>query len=254
MRSGALFAALLSLAACPRRPFSFGPRGELKDPAEVMAALAARSAKLTRLRSEVSVSGKSSRGSGSTSGLVAAARPAQLRFELDDFFGNPAVVLTTDGQILGLYQAATNLFATGAASAENLAQFMPAELEFPEAVDLLFGDPRPLGARVKSFSVDRARYSYALLFETADREQRIDFDTESLLPVRVRVEGSHPYEARFSNPESASGLQLPQEIEIDSPRGHVGLHYKHLEVNPPLPANLFVPVSPPGAKARQLVP
>ncbi len=197
-----LVVALLLLAACPRRPLSFGPQGQIQDPNEIVKALAARSAKLHRLRSEVSFSADSARGRGSTSGLVAAERPAHLHLELDDFFGNPAAVLTTEGTTLGLYQASSNTFATGPASPYNVARLVPIELPVNEAVDLLFGDPQPLGPRVQSFFVDRARYSYALLFTAGngaqERRQRIDVDTETLVPVGETVEGWEPFEARFS--------------------------------------------------------
>jgi hypothetical protein len=248
--------AALLLAACPRRPLSFGPQGEIQDPNEILRALASRSAKLHSLRSEVSFSADGSRGRGSTAGLVAAERPAHLHLELDDFFGNPAAVLTTEGTTLGVYQASSNTFATGLASPRNVASLVPVELPVSEAVDLLFGDPRPLGSRVQGFFVDRGRYSYALLFASGsgaqERRQRIDLDTETLVPVGETVEGWEPFEARFSNFESDSGLRVLRRLEVDSPGGEIKLSYKSLEINPPLSRELFIPRAPPGANQKVL--
>jgi len=247
-----LAAAALWLAACPRRPLSFGPQGEIKDPSELLQALASRSAKLHRLRSAVSFSANGPRGRGSTSGLVAAERPAHLRLELDDFFGNPAAVVTTDGTTLGLYRASDNLFATGAATAKNVARLVPIEIPLVEAVDLLFGDPRPLSAEVRGFFVDRDRYSYALFFTAGtgdgERRQRIDLDTETLVPVGEAIEGAEPFEARFLDFEADSGLRLLRRLELLSPGGRVTLKFKSPEINPALTPDLFVPQSPPGAK------
>ncbi len=251
-----LTAAALCLAGCPRRPLSFGPQGEIRDPGELLQALASRSARLQRLRSEVSFSVNGVRGRGSTSGLVAAERPARLRLELDDFFGNPAAMLTTDGTTLGLYQASGNIFATGPASAQNVARLVPIEIPVSEAVDLLFGDPRPLGSEVRSFFVDRQRYSYALVFTsgsgTGERRQRIDLDTETLVPVGEAVEGLAPFEARFLDFEPDSGLRLARRLELNSPGGRITLRFKSLEINPVLAPELFVPRSPPGATQRSL--
>ena len=218
-----LAVAALGLIACPRRPLSFGPQGEIKDPGELLQALASRSAKLHRLRSEVSFSANGPRGRGSTSGLVAAERPAFLRLELDDFFGNPAAVITTDGTTLGLYRASDNIYAVGAATAKNVARLVPIEIPIDEAVDLLFGDPRPLGGEVHGFFVDRERYTYALLFTAGsgdgERRQRIDLDTETLVPVGEAVEGAEPFEARFLDFESDSGLRVARRLEVLSPGG-----------------------------------
>ena len=251
-----LLACALGLTACPKRPFSFGPRGEITDPREALAALAARSVKLHRLRSEISVSAHAARGGGSTRGLVAAERPARLHLELDDFFGSPAAILTTDGARLGYYEASSNTFATGAVSPENLAKVIAIEIPMPGAVDLLFGDPQPLGTEVRGFFVDRARYSYALLFASgvgaSERRQRIDLDTETLVPVGEAVEGWEPFQARLSDFEGDSGLRVPRRIDLDSPGGSVTLKYRELEVNPALAADLFVPRPPPGAREDSL--
>jgi len=251
-----LVVAALWLAACPRRPLSFGPRGEIQDPNEILQALASRSAKLHRLRSEVSFGMNGARGHGTTAGLVAAERPARLRLELDDFFGNPAAVLTTEGTTLGVYQASSNTFSTGLASPRNVASLVPIELPVDEAVDLLFGDPKPIGAQVQGFFVDRGRYSYALLFAAGtgsrERRQRIDLDTETLVPVGETVEGWAPFEARFSNFESDTGLHVLRRLEVDSPEGKVTLTYKSLELNPQLSGDLFIPRAPPGATVRVL--
>ena len=259
MKRGApwsLAIAALWLVACPRRPLSFGPQGEIQDPNEIVQALASRSAKLHRLRSEVSFSADGARGRGSTAGLVAAERPAHLHLELDDFFGNPAAVLTTEGTTLGVYQASSNTFATGLASPRNVASLVPIELPVSEAVDLLFGDPRPLGSQVQGFFVDRGRYSYALLFTAGsgaqERRQRIDVDTETLVPIGEAVEGWEPFEARFSNFESDSGLRVLRRLEVDSPGGTIKLTYKSLEINPQLSPDLFIPRAPPGASQRVL--
>jgi len=240
------------LGGCPRRPLSFGPRGEITDPEELLAALRARSTNLLRLQAEASFSGKSDRGSGSTRGLIAAARPASLKLELDDFFGNPAAILTTNGTLLGIYTAQNGIYAEGPPSPENLARLFPIALPFSEVVDLLFGDPRPLSSVPARFFVDRELRSYALLFEGAGGAQRIDLDTETLAPVRVRVEGSDPYEARFRDPESGSGLRLPTRVDIEAPTGRVSVTYLSPEVNPALPPDLFVPVAPLGAKRLEL--
>jgi outer membrane lipoprotein-sorting protein len=236
--------------------FSFGPRGQLTDPSEILQALHARSAKLLRLRSEVSVSAEGGRASGSTRGLVAAERPARLRLELDDFFGNPAAVVTSDGALLGVYQASTNVFATGRATPENVGRALPVELPVNEAVDLLFGDPRPLDDEVREFFVDRDRFSYAVVFSVGPgagvRSQRIDFDSETLLPVAETVEGLEPFRARFSNFEGRSGLHVPRRVEVESLGGRVTLEYRNLEVNPELNKDLFTPVRPPSATAQPL--
>lgn len=242
----------LGLAGCPKRPLNFGPRGEITDPAEIVSALAARSVKLLALEAEVSVSGESERGSGSTNGLLAAARPASLKLELDDFFGNPALILTTDGHQLGLYQAQGNLFAVGEASPSHLSQIVPLELPLAEAVALVFGDPQPLGGPVRSFTLDRTREAYALTFEAGEgpgrRTQQLEVDVESLLPVRVRVEGASAYEARFADFQLTSGLSMPRRVEVDSPRGKVTVKLRKPELNRALPQDLFLPAPPRGAK------
>ncbi len=231
----------------------FGPGGEVHDPQVLLRALKERSATLHAVSGSGNLGIKTPRGGANAGVNIAAERPAKLRVEVLGFFGNPAVLLATDGVRMEVYHSDDGTFAEGAVTPRALSRVVPVALSAGDLVSLLFGDPPvPTGATA-SVRIDPERRAYALTLNSGEVSEVVYQEPETLLPVAAVVTGPEGWHAELSDYQSYGEVRLPRHITLTSAdeKTELRLVYRKLRVDPVSEAGLFELTPPKGA---QIVP
>ncbi len=210
--------ALLSLTACPRAPLRFGPTGQLLEPAELLAALDARDAKVRSLKGEARAAVEMKGQSGTVEQFVAAEAPASIHLEALDFFGRPLAMMATDGERFTLFDANEGLFLEGPATAANIALFLPVKLSPREATAILLGAIPRIRFGEARLELDKGRRAYKLTLvgaaEHAGLTQTLWVETEDLRPLRSELRGRDGYDLRFDDFQLISGQIFPARTKV----------------------------------------
>jgi hypothetical protein len=248
---GVLVAA--GLLGCPKR-VDFGPRGEIRDAAEVLRLLAEAEARVTSIDAEGRLSFEAKEGKASLGAFLVAVEPGRLQLQAMDFFGRPQSQLVSDGQRFGLYLAAEGLYFLGPASPANLARFVRVPLSPEELVSLLLGRAPRLAAEWR-LEVDREAGAYRLSGSAGPRSQTVWVDPVTFRALRTEVAGDTPYRARFEDLKVAGPVAFPRTIVLESPQQEgvrIDLQYQQLTVNGQPDPSLFAPEPPEGVRIIEL--
>jgi outer membrane lipoprotein-sorting protein len=255
----ALPIALLALAACPRGGV---PRDLAADPERLVAELRERQDRAQRVRGMARVRIDAPGMKGTVNELVAAEKPARVRLETLDFFGNPVAVLVADGDRFGFYDARSHTYWRGDATPENVSRFLPVVLEPAELVTILCGSApllpgRPLEAQPLE---RRAR----LVIGAGEVGQQLVLgDGLAVESSRVRrtaataAEEAAFYDLEFGRFRDLGGVRFPIEVRLEaaSARSTVRMTWRDdVEVNGRLERALFDLAPPRGAKVVDLPP
>jgi hypothetical protein len=252
---GVLVAA--GLLGCPRR-IDFGPRGELRDPSEVLQLLAAAEARVSSVDAEGRLSFEAPEGKASLGALLVAAQPGCLQLQAMDFFGRPQSLLVSDGQRFGLYLAQEGVYYLGPASPANLARFVRVPLSPEDLVSLLLGRaPRLPATAAWRLEVDPDAGAYRLSASEGGRRQTLWVDPTTFRPLRTELEGDTHYRARFDDLEPTGRGAFPRTVVLESPEGQgapvrIELKYQELAVNQGPDPSLFAPEPPEGVQVVEL--
>jgi hypothetical protein len=250
----------LLLTAC-------APRGGLSpdlaaDPAKLLADVRAKQEVVRRVQGGARIRIDSPDVKGTVSAFAAAEKPARVRIELHDFFGNPAAVLVADGDRFGFYDARSKTFYRGDASAENVSRFLPVVVPPSELVTILCGSaPILAGAAVEATP---RRGAVLLVVAAGEVGQRLEVvDELAIASSRVRRDAPDPaaqaafYDLELDGFRHRAGVRFPTEVRLDAPsaRSRVRLRWRDdLEVNGAVDAGLFRLDPPRGAKVVDLPP
>lgn len=255
----ALLIPLAGLLGCPRR-MDFGPRGELRDPQELLALVDQAEQSATSLSAEGQVRFDVPEGQATVGAFAAAAAPASLQIQANDFFGRPQSVLACDGRRFGLWVAAENAYYTGPATPANLARFLRVPLAPEEVVALLLGRAPRIAAGAWKLEVDREAGAYKLSATSTDgqRTQSLWVDPLTVRPVRSEVaptSGEGGYRARFSDFQSGTP-PFPKRIALESlarsSPAKVELRASTLALNEAIDPSQFSPDPPEGITAIEV--
>jgi hypothetical protein len=255
----ALLLLLLAAAGCPRG----GVSPDLgADPARLLAELREGQARVQRVQGSARVRIASPEVKGTLLELVVAEKPARVRLETLDFFGNPVAVLVADGDRFGFYDSRSRTYWRGDATAENVSRFLPVALPPEELVTILCGSApllpaEPLEARPRDGKAE-------LVLARGDVAQQLVVG-EGLAVETSRVRRAHPepaaqavfYDLDFGSFRSVAGVRFPGRIRLDaaSAGARVELEWRQdLEVNGRLERELFALAPPRGAKVVDLPP
>lgn len=220
------------LLGCPRN-LDFGGRGEIKDPQELLRALAAEEAKVVTVHGDGKLKIDSPQGAGALSMFLWVSRPSLVHLETLDFFGKPQGVMTTDGTRFGLYQAQEGRFYTGPASPQNLARFLPIVMAPAELTMLMLGQPARIPHSDAKLELDHEAGAYRLTLTAGDVTQRIWVHPRFLRAVRSEVGGPNAFGARFEvlEPIGVSGAGMfPRVITLEAPAAKTRLELRYSEV------------------------
>ena len=185
--------------------------------------------------------------------VVIAEKPDKLRAETLSPLGLPLVSLTTaDGQ-LGVYLVAQNLYYTGAATPENLEQFVHIPLNVSDLVSLLLYQP-PLIEAWKEEAFNLKDGGWLLVRHGSLKRQELVFDLgRRLVEVayfknnNLQIKAAY---AKFSEQDALYPALLA--LEIPEKYATVSLDFSDVETNGRLRSGVFEVKAPAGAKVVYL--
>lgn len=243
----------LFLMACPKR-LPGGGEGAISDVAELRAAVEAADQKLVSLEGDGRLKVDSPEGKGAAQVFVAVARPALLHVEVLDFFGKPMALLVSDGTGFGFYDAKTQRFFRGPATAENLSRFLPVALPPAQLVRLFLGEPPRLDSEDTGLRFNDKRGVYEWTLRRPSHTQTLEVDPKRFRVSRTEVKGEGGYEALFEEPQRYGDAWLPQYLTLKSPsaKASLELRYTSVKVNERVDLTMFEPVAPDGATVTEV--
>jgi hypothetical protein len=181
--------------------------------------------------------------------VVIAAKPDRLRAETLSPLGLPLVSLTTADGRLGVLLTAQNLYYTGAASPENLAQFAHIPLDVPDLVSLLLYQP-PLKEAWKEEAFSLKDGGWLLVRQGTLQRQELIFDQDRKLVEVSYFENNDllikATYAKFLPQDALYPAQL--SLEIPAKYAKVSLEFSDVETNGLLQPGVFEVEAPAGAK------
>ena len=185
--------------------------------------------------------------------VVIAEKPDKLRAETLSPFGTPLVTLTTaDGQ-LGVLLAAQNIYYTGAASPENLEQFVHIPLDVPDLVSLLLYQP-PLIEAWKEEAFNLKDGGWLLVRHGTLQRQELVFDQgRHLVEVAYFKDNNLMVRAAYAK-FSEQGALYPTLLTLEIPEKYatVSLDFSDVVTNGQLQPGVFEVRAPVGAKVVYL--
>jgi hypothetical protein len=248
---GAAIAALALAACAPRVP----PPDLSLDPEPLLGQVRAAQAAVRSVRGEARLSVKSETGSGAVTELVAAERPARLRIETLDFFGNPVAVLAASDGRLALWDGRERTFYRGEATPENLGRLVPLPLAAEELVAIL-GGTAPVPDDARAISAEPGRGFVTLVLALSDGRRQVLRVGAGAVVERSDLEGPGGYRLRFEEHEWKEGVgRFPSKVKLasDAPRVSLELAWREVEVNAaPQPPAFFRLDPPRGARVVEL--
>jgi hypothetical protein len=178
----------------------------------------------------------------------AALRPASLRVETLGLFSQIAAILVTRGDRYQFFDATEAGLRQGPITPDLLWRVARIDLAPREAVELLLGTLRvdedlvPVAAR--RLADDAVAFS---LRERAGAVvSELEFDSLGRLrgfrQLAQRSGGRAQWHARFSEYRDVGGTAFAHRVELGFPRteGRATIRFDEVELNPELPAELFV--------------
>ncbi|HSN91045.1 MAG TPA: DUF4292 domain-containing protein [Anaeromyxobacteraceae bacterium] len=252
-RAGALALALSAASCVPRAP----PPDLSLDPAQLHSQVERTRAGVRSVQGEARVRIESDAFSGTVRQFLAAEKPDRLRLEALDFFGNPAVVLVTEGGRLGLYDARERVFYRGEATAENLSRLVPVALAPRDLVTILCGSaPLLPGTPARA---EPGRGVVRLSLESEEAVQWLEVGPgAAVASSRVRGRGGERLagapDLAFRAFRTEGGAPFPGEIRLSSqdPAVEVRLEWRSVEPNVEADGSLFRLEPPRGARVVEL--
>ena len=185
--------------------------------------------------------------------VLIAEKPDKLRAETLSPFGTPLVSMTTaDGQ-LGVLLTAQNLYYTGAATPENLAQFVHIPLDVPDLVSLLLYQP-PLIEAWKEEACNLKNGGWLLVRHGALQRQELVFNQRrQLVEVAYFKDNKLMIRAAYAK-FNEQGALYPALLTLEIPEKYatVSLDFSDVETNGRLRPGLFEVKAPAGAKVVYL--
>jgi Domain of unknown function (DUF4292) len=262
LRAGRGAAALglalgLGAAGChPRRP----PPDLSLEPSALLGEVRAAQAKVHSVQGRARVSVESPRGGGATEQFLVAEKPARLRVEVYDFFGNLSAALTVDGDALSLYDGRERVFYRGPATPENVARLVPVAISPAELATLLCGSAPLIDG--EATSAEPGDGTVWLTVRDGPLQQRLEIGPgATILSSRLsRLDGPSPrptgLATTFSVHRSRAGARLPTDTTAREAGAGVSLSltWRELTVNGAVDPALFRLAPPRGARVVDLDP
>jgi hypothetical protein len=181
--------------------------------------------------------------------------PTSLRVEVLGLFGQVAAILATHEGRYQFFDPAEGALEEGQVSAELLWQLARVDLTPEEAATVLLGAPipseglKPVGA----FSVPDGGIAVLLGSHEGGRmSERFEFDALGRLrsATRLASEDSELWSARFDDYREVANEFFAFHLALSFPRvgAKAEIQFKQVELNPDLPADVFVLSVPGGVR------
>jgi len=239
-------AGWLLLAACA------GPRAvplpqDDPRPSALLAAFAQQTDSRSALRGSARLAVDSVSGKGVTPVRLRARqtlvleRPASLRIEVLGMLGATLAVLTTDGSEYAFFETGSRHFESGPITPDLLRRVAGLELQPDDVVALVLGGPRlpPDLALRAAYAVEEGGVQVELEGNAGSR-RALRFDAAGQLREWIAREPERAaWSARYDDYADVSGQALAHRVSIDTGSARAVLQLIDVELNPPLPADIF---------------
>jgi hypothetical protein len=250
-----LFLVCLSSCRLPKveRPYP-PPSAE-----EMMTVLRERRDRLRTLRVETKVDHRGPTGDRvKLSVTMVLARGGKMRLEAESPLVGPVAVLATGGVEFRLLDSRRHRFFTGRASACNVARMTEVHIPPADVVDILMGGA-PIEAEVVSTRWDpRGREVLELRASDGTETLYLDAKDRNWDIVEAERRGAHGeklWHVRHENfTDRGNGVRFPERSTVDDLRHKtdVKVRYKDLEMNLPLPDDVFTLARPVGVDLEEV--
>lgn len=184
--------------------------------------------------------------------VVVVKRPEKMRLETIGLFGNPVLILATDGHSVSIYEQAENRFYKGDISSRDIVLPFPLNLLGTWNVpDMLLGGTSVIKYGKGDIEFSDAEKRYVLTLRSADgfRRQVITVDAENLRLMKSETidgERGMALSVAFSDYQDVDNIPFPKDIKIqfaDKP-DILQIRYEDIELNKEAADELFV-ITPP---------
>lgn len=187
--------------------------------------------------------------------FVLLEKPDRIRVDVLTFFGQLAMQLAVDRNVLQVYLNTTvpGQFYRGPASEDLFARFIHLPLRAPELVQLLLYDPPHSGTPDSVVEVTADRY--LLRLDDGDRRQLFYFDASLRLRRCVYLFGGQVLlSVAYDKLDSADGFPRSVKLEAPEQKTRVTLALSEVKLNQPARAGRFELSPPANAVPLQLPP
>lgn len=245
---------LLLVQACAPPP---PPADRLPAPPDTAQRLltewVGKSARFETLRGLAQVKIKAPDHSFSATQAVLAERPAKLRAEALGTFGTPLLLLTTDGDDLGVLVPSRNTYYFGRADAGNIGLFTQIPVDAVSLVQiLLYSPPLPAYDEINAWLLGNG--GWLLELSSWTKRQELVFDTERRLVESRYFDGNQLNLKLAYSDFTGNDSGFPRRIRIDLLQydAQANIVFSELETNQELSPELFRPEPPRGIKMYDL--
>lgn len=180
--------------------------------------------------------------------VILAEKPDRLRAETLSPFGTPLLLLSVDGEDLGVSLPSRNLYYTGTATPENLGRFVNIPLSLPALVSvLLYQPPVILASSEEAFEL--AEGGWLLVRYGVPGRQELTFSHDRQLVGVSYFDQDEPVLKIDYGQFTEQGGGFPQYfgIELSGQKITASLEFSDLEINGKLPPGIFQLLPPPGS-------
>lgn len=227
---------------------------EVSGVGELASRMAAARSALTSYTAEVRITYFGREGRVRTTGSIAVARPASLRYEVVGPQGGVVNAFATNGVELQALDVASSHFAYGPATPRNLDRllpFAPLGLDPPALVRLFFGEVEVPATATLAYDDRVGRF--VLTWTEAGSERRVEVDpaTSRVTRALVRERGAVVSDVSI-NERDGRGLPVALHVNVPAARSELEAKLRDVDVNPALEPTVFVLDAPAGVATEHL--
>ena len=168
-------------------------------------------------------------------------RPASLRIEVQGMLGATVAVLATDGSEYAFFETGSRHFESGPLTPDLLRRVAGLELQPDDVVAALLGGPRlPPDLELRAAYADAEGGVQVELEGDAGSSRALRFDAAGQLREWIaRDPDRAAWSATYDDYADVSGQALAHRVSIDTGSARAVLQLSNVELNPPLPADIF---------------
>ena len=185
--------------------------------------------------------------------VLLVEQPDRLRAETLSPFGVPLLLLVADGEKMGAFLPAQNLYYQGSSTPENLGTFVNLPLELSDLVGILLYQPQMIVAREKEAFTLKDGGWLLIRRGTLERQELVFNAMQQLIEVSYYKDNDLFLKAHYGQ-FSASDSTYPRQLTLDIPAKYakITLEFSDLETNGKIRPDLFKLTPPAGARVVYL--
>jgi outer membrane lipoprotein-sorting protein len=227
---------------------------EVGGAGELVARMAAARSPLSSYSAEVRITYFGHAGRVRTTGSIALARPASLRYEVMGPQGGVVNAFATNGTELQALDLAASRFVYGPATPRNLDRllpFVPLGLGPPALVRLFFGEVEVPATATLAYDDRVGRF--VLAWSEAGGERRVEVEPSSSRVTRAVVRSRGVVVSDVSIEErDGRGLPVALHVTVPGEKSELEAKLRDVEANPALEPSVFVLDAPSGVATEHL--